>query len=58
VAVGGPAPMVNVFTIDASRCGGVARQVLGGVARRVIVSDRFPGYGWIEVRQFCRAHLC
>jgi hypothetical protein len=45
--------MVTVFTIAASRCGGVARQVLGGVARRVIVSDRFPSYGWIEVRQFC-----
>jgi hypothetical protein len=35
----------------------VARQVLGGVVRRVIVSDRFSRYGWIEVRQFCWAHL-
>jgi transposase len=50
-------PMVTVFTIAATRCGGVARQVLGAVARRVIVSDRFPSYGWIEVRQFCWAHL-
>jgi transposase len=50
-------PMVTVFTIAATRCGGVARQILGAVARRVIVSDRFPSYGWIEVRQFCWAHL-
>jgi Transposase IS66 family len=44
-------PMVTVFTIAATRCGGVARQILGEVARRVIVGDRFPSYGWIEVRQ-------
>ena len=50
-------PLVTVFTIAATRCGRVARQILGEVARRVIVSDRFPSYGWIEVRQFCWAHL-
>jgi transposase len=50
-------PMVTVFTLAATRCGGVARQILGAIARRVIVSDRFPSYGWIEVRQFCWAHL-
>jgi transposase len=50
-------PMVTVLTIAATRCGGVARQILGAVARRVVVSDRFPSYGWIEVRQFCWAHL-
>ena len=50
-------PLVTVFTIAATRCGGVARQILGTVARRVIVSDRFSSYGWIEVRQFCWAHL-
>ncbi|HMB03655.1 MAG TPA: IS66 family transposase [Isosphaeraceae bacterium] len=50
-------PLVTVFTIAATRCGGVARQILGEVARRVIVSDRFSSYGWIEVRQFCWAHL-
>ena len=50
-------PLVTVFTIAATRCGGVARQVLGEVARRVVVSDRFSSYGWIELRQFCWAHL-
>jgi transposase len=50
-------PLVTVFTIAATRCGGVARQILGEVARRVVISDRFPSYGWIEVRQFCWAHL-
>jgi len=50
-------PLVTVFTIAATRCGGVARQILGAVARRVIVSDRLPSYGRIEVRQFCWAHL-
>lgn len=50
-------PMVTAFTIAATRCGGVARRIRGAVARRVIVSDRFPRCGWIEVRQFCRAHL-
>jgi transposase len=50
-------PLATVFTVAATRCGGVARQILGEVARRIIVSDRFPSYGWIEVRQFCWAHL-
>jgi transposase len=50
-------PMVTVFTIAATRCGGVARQILGAVAERVIISDRFSSYGWIELRQFCWAHL-
>jgi len=50
-------PLVTVFTIATTRCGGVARRILGAVARRVIICDRFPSYGWIEVRQFCWAHL-
>jgi transposase len=50
-------PRVTVFTIAATRCGGVARQSLGEVARRVIVSDRFPSSGGIEVRQFSWAQL-
>ncbi|MBV8074925.1 MAG: IS66 family transposase [Planctomycetaceae bacterium] len=50
-------PLVTVFTIAATRCGGVARQILGEVARRVIVSERFPSSGWIELRQSCWAHL-
>ena len=35
----------------------MARQILGEVARRVIVSDRFSSYGWIELRQVCGAQL-
>jgi transposase len=49
-------PWVTVLTIAATRCGGVARQILGEVARRVVVSDRFSSYGWIELRQICWAH--
>ena len=49
-------PMVTAFTSAATRCGGVARQIRGAVARRVVVSDRFPSSGWIEVRQSCWAH--
>jgi transposase len=50
-------PWVTVVTSAATRCGGVARPLLGAVARRVVVSDRSSRSGWIELRQFCWAHL-
>jgi transposase len=47
----------TVFAIAASRGAAVARGILGTATGMVVVSDRFPSYGWIETRQFCWAHL-
>jgi transposase len=49
--------MVTVFTIATSRGAEVARGMLATAARKVVVSDRFPSYGWVKRRQFCWAHL-
>jgi transposase len=46
----------TVFTVAASRGADVARAILG-TADKVVTSDRFPSYRWIEERQFCWAHL-
>jgi transposase len=48
---------VTVFTIAASRGSEVAKDILGTDRRKVVVSDRFKGYVWINRRQFCWAHL-
>jgi transposase len=47
----------TVFTIARSRGADIARGLLGNAARKVVISDRFKGYGWIKRRQFCWAHL-
>src|SRR3954454_15546243 len=47
----------TVFTIAGSRGADVARGLLGTDRRKVVISDRFKGYGWIKRRQFCWAHL-
>jgi transposase len=47
----------TAYTIDGSRGGAVARQILGDTAGRVIISDRFPSYCWIGSRQLCWSHL-
>jgi transposase len=47
----------TVFTIAPGRGAEVARGMLGTAARKVVVSDRFKGYGWIKRRQYCWAHL-
>jgi transposase len=47
----------TVFTIARSRGADIARGLLGTDARKVVISDRFKGYGWIKRRQFCWAHL-
>ena len=52
-----PSRSARPSTASPRTAGGAARQILGEVARRVVVSDRFPSYGWIELRQFCWAHL-
>src|SRR3954468_3438042 len=47
----------TVFTIARPRGADIARGLLGTDARKVVISDRFKGYGWIKRRQFCWAHL-
>jgi transposase len=49
--------LVTVFTIAPSRGAEVARQILGGAASKVVISDRLRSYNWIRRRQFCWAHL-
>lgn len=48
-----------VFRIGRSRAGAVARDLLGEELKPIVISDRFPGYEWIELksRQVCWAHL-
>jgi transposase len=48
-----------VFRIARSRAGAVARDLLGEQPKPIVISDRFPGYEWIELksRQICWAHL-
>ena len=48
-----------VFRIARSRAGAVAADLLGGDPKPIVISDRFPGYEWIELRsrQICWAHL-
>lgn len=49
----------TVFRIVRSRAGAVARDLLGEEPEPIVISDRFPGYEWIELksRQICWAHL-
>ena len=48
-----------VFRVARSRAGVVAKDLLGEPPKPIVVSDRFPGYEWIELksRQVCWAHL-
>jgi transposase len=48
-----------VFRIARSRAGAVAADLLGEEPKPIVISDRFPGYEWIELRsrQVCWAHL-
>jgi transposase len=48
-----------VFRIVRSRAGAVAGELLGEQPKPIVISDRFPGYEWIELesRQICWAHL-
>lgn len=48
-----------VFRVAHSPAGAVARDLLGEEPRPIVISDRFPGYEWIELRsrQVCWAHL-
>src|SRR5205807_248260 len=48
-----------VFRIVRSRAGAIAQDLLGEEPKPIVISDRFPGYEWIELksRQICWAHL-
>lgn len=48
---------LTAFTIADNRGAGVARSILGTDRAKVVISDRFPSYDWIERRQYCWAHL-
>jgi transposase len=48
-----------VFRVARSRAGAVAKDLLGEQPQPIVISDRFPGYEWINLksRQVCWAHL-
>jgi transposase len=50
-------PLVTVFRIAATRCGKVARDLLGSAYRQVVTSDRWKAYNAFRRRQFCWSHL-
>jgi len=52
-------PMVSVFSILLSRSQATAQGLIGPGYDGIVVSDRYSGYGWIEIsqRQVCWAHL-
>lgn len=50
-------PLVTVFHIAATRCGKVAKQLLGSAHSRVVTSDRWKAYNCFRRRQLCWAHL-
>jgi transposase len=50
-------PLVTVFHIAATRCGKVARQLLGSAYQQVVTSDRWKAYNGFRRRQFCWSHL-
>jgi transposase len=53
----GQADDLTTFTIADNRGAAVARSILGTDKAKVVVSDRFPSYDWIEQHQYCWSHL-
>ena len=47
---------LTVFTIADHRGADVARLILGTDKTKLVVSDRFPSYDWIEQHQYCWSH--
>jgi transposase len=50
-------PLVTIFHIAATRCGKVARQLLGPAHAQVVTSDRWKAYNGFRRRQLCWSHL-
>jgi transposase len=48
---------LTAFTIADNRGGDVARSILGIDRQKVVISDRFSSYDWIEEHQYCWSHL-
>jgi transposase len=48
---------LTAFTIADNRGADVARLILGTDKTKVVASDRFPSYDWIEQHQYCWSHL-
>jgi transposase len=48
---------LTAFTIADNRGAGVARSILGTDKAKVVISDRFSSYDWIEQHQYCWSHL-
>src|SRR3954449_3788133 len=48
---------LTAFTIADNRGADVARSILGTKRTKVVISDRFPSYDWIDQHQFCWSHL-
>jgi transposase len=53
----GQADDLTAFTIADNRGADVARSILGTDKTKVVISDRFPSYDWIEQHQYCWSHL-
>jgi transposase len=47
---------LTIFTIADNRGADVARSILGTDREKVVISDRFPSYDWIEQHQYCWSH--
>jgi transposase len=52
-------PLVAVFFVRFSRGADVAKEMLGGAFRGLLVTDRWAAYSWVDAarRQLCWAHL-
>ena len=50
-------PLVTIFHIAATRCGKVAKQLLGSPRSQVVTSDRWKAYNGFRRRQLCWSHL-
>lgn len=48
---------LTIFKIADNRGADVARSILGTDREKVVISDRFPSYDWIEQHQYCWSHL-
>jgi transposase len=48
---------LTAFTIADNRGADVARSIVGTDKAKVVISDRFPSYDWIEQHQYCWSHL-
>lgn len=51
--------LVKVFSVELSRGQVIAQKLLGESFQGILISDRYPAYNWLDVkqRQVCWAHL-